>query len=137
MFIYNWEREEWRQQLDLPLNNMTHSACGKIKDPYTDRLWILIAGGFDPIREKNTDQVWLWDPESNEVQAGPEIPKANDGMHIIEYAETEILMLSGYHGDHTILSFSFETGWQTWGNTINDISFAAAILVPKYFGGCS
>jgi hypothetical protein len=78
---------------------MSDPACGRIKDPYTDRMWILIAGGFDAALDVNTNRVWLWDPENNEVRAGPALPAANDGMHLIEYTETEVLVVGGYHGD--------------------------------------
>jgi hypothetical protein len=90
--------------LDLPLNDKTDPACARIKDPYTDRTWILIAGGFNPILIQNTNKVLLWDPENNEVQPGPPIPFNNDGMHIIEYTETEVLMAGGFHGDQVTIS---------------------------------
>ena len=99
VYIYNWKEVEWRLELELPLNDMSDPACGRIKDPYTDRVWILIAGGFDATKDANSDRVWLWDPENNEVLPGPALPAANDGMHLIEYAETEVLMIGGYHGD--------------------------------------
>ena len=137
IYIYNWEEEEWRHEIDLPLNNKTDPACGKIKDPTTDQTWIVIAGGFDPLKINNTNLVYLWNPETNEVKPGPALPFNNDGMHIIEYTETEILMLSGFRGSNTILSFSLENGWQAWGGTTVDNSFSAAFMVPKHFGSCA
>ena len=106
-------------------------------DPVTDETWILIAGGFDPSIDKNTDLVYLWNPESNQVKPGPSLPKGNDGMQIIEYTDTEILMLSGYYGAHAILSFSFENGWQTWGGTQVDNSLSTAFMVPREFASCN
>lgn len=136
IYIYNWEEKEWRHEVDLPITNMTDPACGKIKDPVTDQTWIVMAGGFDPLKIVNTNLVYLWNPETNEVKQGPSIPQNNDGMQIIEYTETEILMLSGYHGDKTILSFSLERGWQTWGPTQVDNTLSAAFMVPRHFGSC-
>ena len=112
---------------------MTDPACGKIKDPVTGRNWILIAGGFNPTPIVNTNHVFLWDPENNEVKVGPALPFSNDGMYLIEYTETEILMVSRYHGDQVILSFSFENGWQAWESTRVFNSLGAEI--QKQFGG--
>jgi hypothetical protein len=54
-------------------------------------------------------------------------------MYLIEYTETEILMVSRYHGDQVILSFSFENGWQAWESTRVFNSLGAEI--QKQFGG--
>lgn len=134
--IYNWTDEGWIYALELPLNDMAGTACGKIKDPFTDQNLIMIAGGFNPILDKNTDKVWFWDPITNQVQAGPEMPFANDGMKILEYTPTVALMLSGYHGDHDIFYFSVGFGWQKFGETMIDNTFSAPILVPNDFGSC-
>ena len=115
---------------------MADPSCARIKDPYTDRTWILIAGGFNPILIRNTNQVFLWDPENNEVQPGPTLLFANNGMIIVEYTETEVLMAGGYHGDQNILSFSFENGWQSWGSTRVVNTDGSVIMVPKHFGSC-
>ncbi len=88
------------------MNNKTDPACARIKDPYTDRTWILIAGGFNPILIQNTNEVLFWDPENNEVQPGPPIPFNNDGMHIVEYTETEVLMAGGFKGNKVSISFT-------------------------------
>ena len=134
--IYNWEDELWFHARELPLNDMAGTGCAKIKDPFSDQILIMIAGGFNPILDKNTDKVWFWDPATNEIQAGPEIPFANDGMKILEYTGTVVLMLSGYHGDHDIFYYSVAFGWQKFGETTIDNTFSAPVLVPNNFGAC-
>ncbi len=43
------------------------AACARIRNPFTDSLMVMVAGGFNDVNKKYLDSVEFWDTETNEV----------------------------------------------------------------------
>jgi hypothetical protein len=139
--VFNWLDHTWHNEGTVPFDNVSFQACGRIKDPNTGRVNVLVVGGsVIPPQKPSPDspipasrKVWLWDPTTGNIQFMPDSP-AYYFHRMIQYTDYKVIVMCPEAG--WFYSFDVEGGWNKVGQ-INLYLDPVAFLVPRSLFRCN
>lgn len=90
IYVFNSLTSTWRIAATLN-SSVINAGCSLITDPLTGHRVVMIAGGT--ASGANTASTWLWDPITNSLTMGPNLPAPVSGSNLLPFTDSQDLIV--------------------------------------------